>query len=67
MVPVAQRGLLSLGISTIGSGAFTQVTRMVLVTVLTSATMAALAFEPKLGVETAFAVGAPTQSADAEW
>lgn len=44
MVPAVQRGLLSLGITTIGSGAFTQVTRMVLVIVMTSATIVGLTY-----------------------
>lgn len=39
MVPVAQRALLSFGISTIGAGTFSQVTRLVLVMVITSATI----------------------------
>jgi cytochrome bd ubiquinol oxidase subunit I len=39
MVPVAQRGLLQLGISTIGQGTFTMVTRSALVSVMTSATI----------------------------
>jgi cytochrome bd-type quinol oxidase subunit 1 len=44
MVPSAQRELLSLGISTIGSGAFTQVTRMALITTLTTATVAGVVY-----------------------
>lgn len=43
-VPADHRALLNLGISTIGSGSFTQVTRMVLVTVMTSATIAGVVF-----------------------
>jgi cytochrome bd-type quinol oxidase subunit 1 len=43
-VPEAQRQLLSLGMSTIGSGAFTQVTRIVLVTVMTSATIVGVVY-----------------------
>jgi len=43
-VPAAQRELLSFGISTIGSGAFTQVTRMALETVLTTATVAGVVY-----------------------
>lgn len=43
-VPEAQRQLLSLGISTIGQGVFTQVTRAALVTVMTSATIVALVY-----------------------
>lgn len=44
MVPEAQKQLLDLGISTIGQGVFTQVTRAVLVTVMTSATILALVY-----------------------
>jgi cytochrome bd ubiquinol oxidase subunit I len=44
MVPEANRQLLDLGISTIGQGVFTQVTRAVLVTVMTSATVLALVY-----------------------
>jgi len=43
-VPESHRALMSLGISTIGAGAFTMVTRMSLVTVMTSATMAGVVF-----------------------
>ncbi|HVZ81037.1 MAG TPA: cytochrome ubiquinol oxidase subunit I [bacterium] len=43
-VPEAQRELLSFGISTIGTGAFTQVTRMVLITTLTTATVAGVVY-----------------------
>ena len=43
-VPESQRQLLSLGISTIGSGAFTQVTRTALVIVMTSATVVAVVY-----------------------
>jgi mono/diheme cytochrome c family protein len=39
MVPESQRALLSFGISTIGAGTFSQVTRLVLVMVVTSATI----------------------------
>jgi mono/diheme cytochrome c family protein len=39
LVPESQRELLSLGISTIGMGVFTQVTRMSLITLMTSATI----------------------------
>ena len=39
MVPESQRALLSLGISTIGPGTFSQVTRLVLIMVITTATM----------------------------
>lgn len=44
MVPEANRQLLDLGISTIGQGTFTQVTRSVLITVMTSATILALVY-----------------------
>lgn len=44
MVPVDQRALLHLGISTIGQGTFTQVTRAVLVTGVTSATIAVIVY-----------------------
>lgn len=43
-VPADHRALFQLGISTIGQGAFTQVTRMALVTVMTSATIAGVVF-----------------------
>jgi len=43
-VPESQRDLLSFGIHTIGTGAFTQVTRMVLVTIMTSATIVAVIY-----------------------
>ena len=39
MVPESQRALLTLGISTIGSGTFSQVTRLALVMLITSATI----------------------------
>ncbi len=38
-VPASQRALLTLGISTIGSGTFSQVTRLALVMIITSATI----------------------------
>ena len=44
MVPESQRALLSLGIDTIGSGTFSQVTRMALIIVLTSATIIFVAY-----------------------
>lgn len=44
MVPEANKQLLDLGISTIGQGTFTQVTRSVLITVMTSATILALVY-----------------------
>ena len=44
MVPEKHLNLLELGISTIGQGTFTQVTRAALVTVMTSATIAAIAY-----------------------
>ncbi len=43
-VPESQRALLSLGINTIGTGAFTQVTRTALVIVMTSATIAGVVY-----------------------
>jgi mono/diheme cytochrome c family protein len=43
-VPEAQRQLLEFGVSTIGQGVFTQVTRAALVTVMTSATIVALVY-----------------------
>lgn len=43
-VPEASRQLLSLGVSTIGQGVFTQVTRAALVTVMTSATILAVVY-----------------------
>jgi mono/diheme cytochrome c family protein len=44
MIPESSRQLLELGISTIGQGTFTQVTRLVLITVMTSATIIALVY-----------------------
>lgn len=44
MVPAAQRELLGLGISTIGMGAFTQVTRMALVSTMVTATVAGVVY-----------------------
>ncbi|HVE58444.1 MAG TPA: cytochrome ubiquinol oxidase subunit I [Pyrinomonadaceae bacterium] len=44
MVPESSKQLLDLGISTIGQGTFTQVTRSVLITVMTSATILALVY-----------------------
>jgi cytochrome bd-type quinol oxidase subunit 1 len=44
MVPESQRALLSLGMSTIGSGAFTQVTRAALVIVMSSATILGIVY-----------------------
>ena len=43
-IPEGRLQLLQLGISTIGAGAFTMVTRMALVTVMTSATIIAIAY-----------------------
>jgi cytochrome bd-type quinol oxidase subunit 1 len=43
-VPSEQRALLSFGMSTIGTGAFTQVTRTVLVIVMTSATIVGVVY-----------------------
>jgi cytochrome bd-type quinol oxidase subunit 1 len=44
MVPVEQRGLLNLGIATIGQGVFTQVTRATLITFMTSATIGGVVY-----------------------
>jgi cytochrome bd-type quinol oxidase subunit 1 len=44
MVPESGRNLLTLGISTIGSGAFTQVTRISLVILMTSATIVGVVY-----------------------
>ena len=44
MVPGEHRALLSLGMSTIGSGAFTQVTRMALITLMTTSTIGAVVY-----------------------
>ncbi len=44
MVPESQRSLIELGIATIGQGVYTQVTRAVLVTVITSATIGAIVY-----------------------
>jgi cytochrome bd ubiquinol oxidase subunit I len=43
-VPESQRVLLSLGISTMGTGAFTQVTRTILIIVVTSATIVGVVY-----------------------
>ncbi|MBI1353133.1 MAG: hypothetical protein GC160_02220 [Acidobacteria bacterium] len=43
-VPESQRQLLQLGVSTIGAGVFTQVTRAALVTVMTSATILGISY-----------------------
>jgi cytochrome d ubiquinol oxidase subunit I len=43
-VPASQRQLLDLGISTIGQGTFTQVTRSALVTIMISATIAIIVY-----------------------
>jgi hypothetical protein len=43
-VPAAQRTLLTLGIDTIGSGTFSVVTRIALVTIVTSATIVGVAY-----------------------
>jgi len=43
-VPESQRALLSLGINTIGAGAFTQVTRTALIIVMTSATIVSVVY-----------------------
>lgn len=44
MVPESNRQLMSLGVSTIGAGTFTHVTRAILVSVMASATIAVLAY-----------------------
>ncbi|MCC6491336.1 MAG: cytochrome ubiquinol oxidase subunit I [Candidatus Hydrogenedentes bacterium] len=44
MVPFEQRGLIKLGIATIGQGVFTQVTRATLVTIMSSATIAIIVY-----------------------
>jgi cytochrome bd-type quinol oxidase subunit 1 len=44
MVPQMQRALLTLGISTIGSGTFSQVTRIALIMIITSATIIAVTY-----------------------
>jgi cytochrome bd-type quinol oxidase subunit 1/mono/diheme cytochrome c family protein len=56
-VPEAQRGLLELGVSTIGQGVFTQVTRAVLVSVMTSATILAVVYIMALRNPTDFSLG----------
>lgn len=43
-IPSTNRHLLELGMSTIGSGTFSQVTRIALITVLTTATISAVAY-----------------------
>lgn len=43
-VPVEQRGLLQLGMSTIGSGAFTQVTRIAMLSIMTTFTIAGVVY-----------------------
>lgn len=42
--PASNRGLLELGMTTIGSGAFTQVTRIALLTIITTATIAGVVY-----------------------
>jgi cytochrome bd-type quinol oxidase subunit 1 len=44
MTPQTNRGLLELGMTTIGSGAFTQVTRIALLTIITTATIAGVVY-----------------------
>jgi len=44
MIPASSRALMNLGISTIGAGTFTHVTRAILVSVMASATIAVLAY-----------------------
>lgn len=44
MVPESQRALLQLGMNTIGSGAFTQVTRISMLTIMTTFTIAGVIF-----------------------
>lgn len=44
MVPETQKELLQLGISTIGQGTFTQVTRVSLITIMSSATILAIVY-----------------------
>lgn len=44
MIPEAQRGLLQLGISTIGQGTFTQLTRSALLIIITSGSILAIAY-----------------------
>lgn len=44
MVPAENQHLLQLGIATIGSGAFTQITRIVLISIMASSTIAAIAY-----------------------
>ncbi|MBS1713105.1 MAG: cytochrome ubiquinol oxidase subunit I [Armatimonadetes bacterium] len=43
-MPAESRGLLQLGMTTIGSGAFTQVTRIAMLTVITTVTIAGVAY-----------------------
>lgn len=43
-MPAESRGLLQLGMTTIGSGAFTQVTRIAMLTVITTLTIAGVAY-----------------------
>ncbi len=44
MIPATNKHLLELGMATIGSGAFTQVTRIALLSIMSSATIAAVAY-----------------------
>ena len=44
MVPAENRGLLQLGMTTIGSGAFTQVTRVAMLTIITSMTIVGVVY-----------------------
>lgn len=57
MVPEANKQLFDLGISTIGQGTFTQVTRSVLITVMTSATILALVYFVAVRNSKSFSLG----------
>jgi cytochrome d ubiquinol oxidase subunit I len=57
MVPESSRQLLELGISTIGQGTFTQVTRLALITTMTSATIVALVYFVAVRNSMSFSLG----------
>ncbi|HEY3330406.1 MAG TPA: cytochrome ubiquinol oxidase subunit I [Capsulimonadaceae bacterium] len=44
MIPYANRHLMELGMATIGSGLFTQITRIALISIMSTATIAAIAY-----------------------
>ncbi len=57
MVPAGRRELMELGVSTIGAGMFTQVTRTVLITVTSAATIVAVVYLAAYRNPTRFRIG----------